>query len=68
MPTIDQGDLMPDDRLLRGIERFLDANYPCRCGDDECPDNLYEAMELVELVRSFLMANIPAYWGADAER
>ena len=57
---------MRDDRLLRGIEGFLDANYPCRCGDDECPGNLYEAMALVEMVRSFLMANVPAYWGVDA--
>ena len=58
---------MTDDRLLNAITRFLDDHYPCRCGDDECPGNLYEAMEIVETVRSFLMASVPKCWGADQQ-
>jgi hypothetical protein len=56
---------MSDDRLLRRINRFLDANYPCTCDDAECPGNVYEAIEIVELVRSYLTAVVPRYWGTD---
>jgi hypothetical protein len=56
-----------DDRLLTAVNRFLDDNYPCRCGDGECPGNYYESIEIVEMVRPFLLANVPKYWGAQDE-
>lgn len=38
---------------LEAINRvlgFLNDNYPCDCGDLECPRNYFEAVEIVDLV------------------
>lgn len=34
------------------VQAFLDANYPCQCdiGNEECPKNYFEAIEIVNLV------------------
>lgn len=41
---------MYDDHLRKKIESFLDANYPCRCGDADCPGNYHEAVIIAEMV------------------
>lgn len=53
---------MSDDRLLQSITRFLDASYPCRCTDPQCPGNFHEAVEIVELVRAHLLRSVPRSW------
>ncbi len=52
---------MTDDRLLHRIEGFLDVNYPCRCEDEDCPGNFWEALTIVEIVHAFLSHNVPDY-------
>lgn len=44
---------MNDDELVQRITAFLDANYPCRCGDRECPGNYWEAEAIVDIVRAW---------------
>lgn len=37
------------------ITDFMDLNYPCRCGDDDCPGNMYEAQQIVEDIIDYLV-------------
>ena len=45
---------MIDERLVQRITGFLDANYPCRCDDPECPGNQHEAVMIVEILEEHL--------------
>ena len=40
------------DRLeaINRVLRFLNDNYPCDCGDNECPVNFFEADAIVDIV------------------
>ena len=35
---------------INKVLRFLNDNYPCYCGDFECPINYFEAVAIVDLV------------------
>jgi hypothetical protein len=32
------------------VTSYLNLNYPCKCDDDECPGNAYEAEDVVGIV------------------
>lgn len=44
-PTVTYGQL-----ARARVQAFMDANYPCDCGDADCPGNYYEAGEIVRIV------------------
>lgn len=41
-------------RAVNATLAFLNDNYPCDCGDSECPTNYFEAEELVSIVEKAL--------------
>lgn len=43
-----------EEELARKFEAYLNANYPCTCGDAECPGNKYESYDLVEIALEVL--------------
>lgn len=41
-----------NDKIARSrIEKFLDLNYPCECGDVSCTGSVMEAEMIVEIVK-----------------
>lgn len=36
--------------LAQRFENFLNLNYNCDCNDVDCPNNLYEAQMLMEII------------------
>jgi hypothetical protein len=40
------------DRLeaINKVLWFLNKNYPCDCGDSDCPVNYFEAVDIVKIV------------------
>ncbi len=41
-------------RAVDAVLKFLNDNYPCDCGDADCPANYFEAEELVSIVEKAL--------------
>jgi len=42
------------DVILRRFTNFLNLNYPCSCSDADCPQNYYEAEEMVRMIEEEL--------------
>jgi hypothetical protein len=44
---------MSDYEAVEVVRKFLNMNYPCNCdGQDQyCPENYYEAYEIIELLK-----------------
>ncbi|KQO98444.1 hypothetical protein [Leifsonia sp. Leaf264] len=51
-PAVEPGRLAAEE----AVEAFLTGNYPCTCGDPECPGHRFEASMIVQIVVDHMQA------------